>query len=121
MKRTKRAYTFFHKASAIFMIAALAWLTVSVAFVTPLGNLAKKDKTTHSQSSDSSANEEESSSNNTTEEKVPSGSSLSEEYLHHHQETHYFFSIVSTVHKCENADTYIAFHGELLVPPPNRA
>lgn len=104
------------------MILALAWLTVSVAFVTAPQDLAKKDKMEHSQSPDTNSNsEEESSGNNTTEEKVPSTNSFSEEYLHDHHQSHYFFSIVSTVHKCENADTYIAFHGELLVPPPNRA
>ena len=56
---------------------------------------------------------------NTTEEKAPVSNSFSEEYLHDHHSTDCFFSIVLQYHKCENADTYHAYHGELLVPPPN--
>ncbi len=56
-----------------------------------------------------------------TEEKVPgSNNSFSEEYLHHQHITHhYFFAELSEYHKSENTGTYIAFHGELHVPPPN--
>ncbi|MGG9964045.1 hypothetical protein [Ferruginibacter sp. SUN106] len=123
MNTNKKTYSFFQNCSAIFMILTLFWLTISTAFVTVPGTVAKKDKIEKNQSQSADTNEEESSPNNsTTEEKAPSGSSFSEEYLHHHeiQEQHYF-TIISTYHKCENADTYIAFHGELLVPPPNRA
>ena len=58
-----------------------------------------------------------------TEEKVPgSNNSFSEEYMHHQHITHhYFFSESSEYHKSENTGTYIAFHGELHVPPPNAA
>jgi len=101
------------------------WLTVSTAFTTVPADTAKKDKMENAaKSADASGPEEEDSSstnNSTTEEKVPSSTSFSEEYLHNHHQTHYFFTIVSTFHKCENDGTYIAFHGELLVPPPNRA
>lgn len=123
MKKKKQAYTFFHKASAIFLILALAWLTVSVAFLPTSQSLSKKDKIENSKALSDTNNEEESSNNNnnTTEEKVPSSNSLSEEYLHDHHQTHYFYTVISTFHKLENADTYTAFHGELLVPPPNRA
>ncbi len=73
--------------------------------------------------SPSTDNEEETANpfGNTTEEKAPSSTSFSEEYLHDHHTTDYFFSTVLQYHKCENAGTYIAFHGELLVPPPNVA
>jgi hypothetical protein len=57
---------------------------------------------------------------NTTEEKAPS-SSFSEEFLHDHHKADYFFSIVSQYHNSENDGTYVAYHGELLVPPPNAA
>lgn len=68
-------------------------------------------------------NEEEANPlGNTTEEKAPNSlSSFSEEYLHDNHRSEYFFLIASQFHKCENANTYVAFHGELLVPPPNRA
>lgn len=69
-------------------------------------------------------NEEETAKplNNTTEEKNSNSSnSFSEEYLHDHHIEEYFFSIALQYHKCENAGTYIAFHGEVQVPPPNIA
>jgi hypothetical protein len=58
---------------------------------------------------------------NASEEKAPTTTSFSEEYLHDHYMTDHFFSIALQYHKCENAGTYNAFHGELLVPPPNAA
>lgn len=59
---------------------------------------------------------------NTTEEKAPGGSSsLSEEYLHDHHHTDRVALLISVDHSLQNAGTYIAFHGELLVPPPNQA
>ena len=50
-----------------------------------------------------------------------SGNSLSEEYLHTPHSADDFFSIVSRDHKNESAGIYTAFHGEVQVPPPNRA
>jgi hypothetical protein len=107
------------------MILALIWLTVSPPFVfAHQQELGKQNKIT-CDSFPLDSNEEENSTNpfgNTTEEKNPSSStSFSEEYLHQHHIEEHFFSIASQYHKCENAGTYIAFHGELLVPPPNVA
>ncbi|MBK7885066.1 MAG: hypothetical protein IPJ81_15740 [Chitinophagaceae bacterium] len=85
----------------------------------PKESIVKKEKIGNIPFSDTS-NEEESSANNpNTEEKAPSGNSFSEEYLHTTHHTHYFFFIIYTFYKCENAGTYMAFHSELLVPPPN--
>ena len=60
---------------------------------------------------------------NSTEEKPASCSSISiaEEFLHDSHKEEYLFSVITSFYKCENADTYTAFHGELLVPPPNQA
>ena len=102
------------------MILALLWLTISPAFVPVPSDTTKKGKIENGKPANA-ASEEESSNNPTTEEKVPSSNSFSEEYTHDHHETNYFFTIISTFHKLENSDTYIAFHGELLVPPPNCA
>lgn len=72
-----------------------------------------------------SGNEDENTNpfGNNTEEKAPtsSSSSFSEEYLHDHNKSDFLTSITSQYRKCENAGTYVAFHGELLVPPPNVA
>ena len=125
MKRYPKIYNPFHLLSAVFMILALLWLTISIPFVyASQQELAKENKMANA-AFPLAGNEEEGSANpfgNATEEKAPnSGSSFSEEYLHDHYKADYFFSIASQCHKCENADTYHAFHGELVVPPPNAA
>ena len=123
MKRSRKIYSPFHLLSAVFMILALLWLTISAPFVVAAQQeLARQDKTANA-TSPLAANEEETANpfGNTTEEKSPSSSSFSEEYLHDHHKADYFFSIVSQYHKCEDSGTYVAYHGELLVPPPNAA
>lgn len=125
MKNSRKKYNLFHLASAIFMILALLWLTVSAPFVNAVQqNLTRQDKVENAVNL-LSANEEESSTNpfgNNTEEKAPNGSnSFSEEYLHDHHAADDLIFIDQQFHKCDNAGTYIAFHGELHVPPPNVA
>lgn len=119
----KKIYTISHKLSAVFMIVALLWLTVSTPFVlASQQELAKQQHSISDNQPPLSCTEEESNPfGNTTEEKAPSSNTFSEEYLHDHHITHYFILETSQYHKCENAGTYIAFHGELLVPPPNAA
>lgn len=123
MKRNKSIYNTFNLASAIFLAVTLLWLTVSAPFLlTSQQQLAKQNKATTTQST-ANTDEEDSSNpgNNTTEEKAPSSTSFSEEYLHNHHSEDYFIATLSQYHKCENDGTYIAYHGELLVPPPNVA
>jgi hypothetical protein len=101
------------------MVLALLWLTVSTPFVfSRQQELAKQYKMIQSPFSGS---EEETANpfGNTTEEKAPSGNSFSEEYLHDNHSGGHFFSVVVQYRKCEDAGIYIAYHGELLVPPPN--
>ncbi|MGZ8509189.1 MAG: hypothetical protein ACXWWA_02385 [Chitinophagaceae bacterium] len=123
MKRSRKIYNPFHLLSAVFMILALLWLTISVPFVyasqQEFAKLAKMENS----GSPLTGNEEETANpfGNTTEEKSPSSSSFSEEFLHDQHSTDCLFYIVQQHHKCENAGTYIAFHGELIVPPPNVA
>jgi hypothetical protein len=122
MKGIKNIFTFFQRVSACFMIVALLWLTVSAPFVfAAQQELAKQEKTSNNGSPLSGSEEETTNPlGNTTEEKAPSGSNnFSEEYLHDHHVDDHFFSIDLQYHKCENAGTYVAYHGELLVPPPN--
>ena len=124
MNRRGKPYNFFQLASATFMIMALLWLTVSAPFVFVSQQQVAKENNQAPANSPVSDNEEEASNafSNTTEEKNPnSSSSFSEEYLHDHHISDYFFSVASQYHKLENAGTYIAFHGELLVPPPHIA
>lgn len=121
MIKSKRKYSNFQTASAVCMILALLWLTVSAPFVYACQQeLAKQSKTEQSRAP-LAGNEEETANpfGNNTEEKAPSSSSFSEEYLHdQHHDTH-FLLLTLSYHKCEGASTYVAYHGELLVPPPN--
>jgi hypothetical protein len=120
MRRDKKKYSFFQLASAILMILALLWLTVSLPFVyESQQEIARQDNKSEI-STPLTPTEEESANpfGSNSEEKAPN-SSVSEEYLHDHHKSDHFLSIASQFHKCENAGIYIAFHGELLVPPPN--
>jgi hypothetical protein len=120
MKGTKKIYGPGHLVSSVCMILALLWLTVSAPFVVASQQeLSKNERTAFPLAS----NEEEAANpfGNTTEEKSPSGSSLSEEYMHDHHAIEHFSFVDSQFHKCENTGTYIAFHGDIHVPPPNVA
>ncbi|HVG40914.1 MAG TPA: hypothetical protein VM888_04815 [Chitinophagaceae bacterium] len=122
MKKKNKKYNPFDFASAIFMILALLWLTVSTPFVYASQQKLQEASKMMQTSLGEDCNEEEASNplTNTTEEKNPNSSgSFSEEYLHHQHEFDYYFSVASQYHKSENDGTYIAFHGELLVPPPD--
>jgi hypothetical protein len=122
MKKRKDTYNLSQLASALFMIMALSWLTISAPFV----NAARQQETKTSQQKAPFAGAEEEAPNpfgNSTEEKnsKSSNSTLSEEYLHELHISEYFVSIASATYNRENESTYVAFHGELLVPPPNRS
>ena len=107
----------------MLMVAALFWLTVSAPFIYETRQaIAKQQSETQAHFPIGETDEEANTPGNTTEEKVPnSGNAFSEEYLHDNCRSDYSFSIASQFHKCENAATYVAYHGELLVPPPNAA
>jgi hypothetical protein len=126
MKRSRKIYSLSQLASAAGMILALLWLTISAPFVFSYQQeIAKQNKVAKATiPSDNTEEEASGPVNGGSEEKAPTSSSngsLSEEYLHDHHVTDHFFSFASTFHRLENAGTYIAFHGELLVPPPNAA
>jgi hypothetical protein len=124
MKKNRKTYTFLQKASSIFLMMVLLWLTISTPFVAACQQeLAKQQKTLSIDHPLSDCGDEtcDDNASNNIEEKVPSTTNLAEEFLHEHHIAHHFFSIVSLYHTLENADAYTAFHGELLVPPPNAA
>lgn len=106
--------------SALLMILTLLWLTVSISFV-----YTSMDNTGHDQTATSSlpADNEEESANpfgSNTEEKNPGNTSFSEEYLHHSESGSHLILSAIAFGAGENASLYVAFHGELLVPPPNQ-
>ena len=123
MKRTLKTYSFTHLASAVFMIAALLWLTVSVAFVYPAQQqLSKQEQVGNVKDCAATDDDESNPYGNTTEEKASNNpGTFSEEYLHDHHADEFINTIASTIHISRNFDTYNAFHGEVHVPPPNVA
>ena len=123
MKRVPQPYNFLQRISAIMMIVALSWLTISAPFVFAQQQKMVEQKSAGCADLPISATEEEANPfSSSTEEKAPKSlNTFSEEYLHDQHHSEYFLSIASQFHKCENAGTYVAYHGELLVPPPNKA
>jgi hypothetical protein len=123
MKKNRKIYSVFHLCSAVFMILALMWLTVSTPFIVASQQEMAKQHKIEKTSSALAGNEEETSNpfGSNTEEKASGSTGFSEEFLHTVHIVSHFYTEVSQYHKHENSDTYIAFHGELLVPPPNAA
>jgi hypothetical protein len=123
MSKSRNTYNVFQIVSSVFMIAALLWLTMSTPFVYASQQLQAKYNAADTGSPLACAEEEAANPfGNTTEEKASgSSTSFSEEFLHDHHKAEYFLSIAAQYHKAENTDLYTAFHGELLVPPPNIA
>jgi hypothetical protein len=92
----------------------------------PFVNASQQQATEQGASaSDNPLNAEEDDNNNnpfgnTTEEKTSSNfNSLSEEYLHDAHAFDNYVIVPSIEYKLEHVSTYIAFHGELISPPPD--
>ncbi|MFN4312768.1 MAG: hypothetical protein ACK4E0_00650 [Chitinophagaceae bacterium] len=123
MKKRKSPYRVFQKVSSLLMIMALVWLTVSAPVVNAANQSLKKGDTAM-QITDL-ADADDSSCNpfgNNTEEKAPNGSSsFNEEYLHHSDELLHAANLALQHYRALAAREYVAFHGELLCPPPNHA
>lgn len=94
------------------MFLVLAWLTVSLPFVTETKNSATTETSNPVDNTNPFAG--------TTEEKVPGSVNIAEEYMHHAAQDfsliHYQIS-VAYIHAHES--TYKAYHGEPPCPPPN--
>ncbi len=123
MKKGQQSYNVFSRVSALIMIAALSWLTISAPYVyASQQEIAKQNSSATADLPITQTEEEANPLNGSTEEKTPKTLNLvSEEYLHDNHRSEYFFSLTSQFHKGENVTTYIAYHGELHVPPPNKA
>jgi hypothetical protein len=121
MQRQPYTYNLFKKAATVFLIAMLAWLTVSTPFIMSMQqNCSTEDISASWPCSDTDEDCTDCSGNG-AEEKAPNGSNLSEEFLHEHHYPYNCIVINARNHRQENMDVYIAFHGELHAPPPNAA
>jgi hypothetical protein len=104
------------------MIAALLWLTISLPFVFEAQQQLQKqhliDNTFPGTAQEESGDDCNPFGNN-TEEKTESSSNSLSEYLHHIDELHHLTALAHK-HNCSHSfSVYVAFHGELLTPPPN--
>jgi len=123
MKRRNKYYSKFQAITAVFLILALGWLTISAPFINTVQQKLANAENSQMAGDLLGSPEEESSVplNGGTEEKAPGSNSLSEEYLHHAHVEHPSRLQMSCNIYHEDDRAYVAFHGELLVPPPNKA
>jgi hypothetical protein len=112
MRKKDFLYTMAKKSSSIFMGLTLLWLTVSLPFVYESKQQAQKTET-------GAAANDNNPLASTTEEKAPSPTTLSEEYLHHTDELEHPWTAIEQHHRDFSSSLYIAFHGELISPPPD--
>lgn len=122
MTNRTHIYSFYSKVSSILMIVALLWLTVSTPFVFASQQQANRYEKLIEKNQNVPLDENEQNPyGNTTEEKAPVSSSIQEEFLHENHTSEYFLLLASQYPELKNSGIYIAFHGELHVPPPNAA
>lgn len=103
------------KLNSLFMLLALLWLTVSLPVVTR----AQDFRTQWEQAQGMATEETGNPMTGTTEEKAPSSINLSE-FLHEGSQLRHPVPAPLLHQAGCYASRYQAYHGELLVPPPNR-
>jgi hypothetical protein len=119
MQKGAKTYNNPQGISAIFMIAMLLWLTISAPFIYACQQA--QNQTVHAETlPDNSEEEAPTPITNTTEEKKPgSGTSFAEEFLCGQSENDYATFLKKRYQNSEKPTSYIAFHGELISPPPD--
>ncbi len=111
MRKQPRTYSTAQFLSVIVMLVSLLWLTVSLPFVYK----AQQQTITWSEQD----GQAEDPFSDTTEEKAPSSASASEEYLHHDAGINDWIAKKLRHDHRHAYDVYVAFHGELISPPPD--
>ena|SRR5688572_6358724 len=115
MQQIKSTYTLRHILASMFMMLALAWLTVCLPYV---NEHQQAYKTYIQQSGEETPTDCGNPLNNTNEEKTESGTSLLSEYLHDVTVIEHNFITLSSFYKCHPSDLYHAYHPDLVIPPP---
>ena len=101
--------------SILVMLAALAWLTISLPYV----NGAQMHlKAKEAQSEEKKGGINDNPLTNTIAEKNESGPVSLSEYLHEEQSAAAPELALMNFYKCHPSDLYYAFHPELISPPP---
>ena len=107
--------TFRIKLAAIIMVISLVWLTVSLPFV--YNFFCDNGFATEMNSSAGTEHPGEELPIQSSEEKAPTNNAQ-EEYLHGAAENLALLSLFLDHMASHNSTAYIAYHGELLSPPP---
>jgi hypothetical protein len=104
--------------SCIFMMLALAWLTISLPVVYSAQQTAEQKRAAATGTEEENGNPFA----NTTEEKTSGNSnSFSEEYLHDVHHAEHYVTDLAIEYNIQHFHTYIAFYGDLESPPPDMA
>jgi hypothetical protein len=106
-------FSFKHIVSALLMIMALLWLTISTPFIYAAQQAQQEE--VQKQSGDC---EDNNPFSNTIEEKNESSVNTLSEYLHDPHLTNGHFINFTRLYKCHPSDLYYEYHIELLSPPP---
>jgi hypothetical protein len=114
--KTRPTYTWIHRVASIIMIAALSWLTISLPYIYSFQKELSKQESRSAAFNCPVENEESNPLTNSTEEKAPA---VAEEYLHHSDDNNYLFNHCLSHDNRHAYDIYIAFHGEITLPPPD--
>lgn len=115
MGRKQNIVSWQRLASAFVMLLALAWLTVSLPYVY---KAQQQFNQVCKESGHLEAVDDCNPLSNTTEEKVENGNALLSEYLHETHVMAHHFVTVPAFYKCHPSDLYLAYHPELVIPPP---
>jgi hypothetical protein len=111
VKRNTKTFTAWQITSALFMVMALLWLTVSTPFVYA-SQQAQKELSQDQSVSDNNP------FSGTTEERSETGVNTLSEYLHEaHQFDHHFITLVRS-YNGHPSTIYDEHHPELISPPP---
>lgn len=105
------------KLSAFFMMLALAWLTVSTPFAFMQQQKLAQEKMNY-YTDRYAAEEIPNPYSNTTEEKTETSVNTLSEYLHDVHSFSEYKHDLPQHNRRHLTDVYVAFHGELLSPPP---
>src|SRR5688572_22322877 len=116
MNKPKGIFNLANKVSSIFMLLALAWLTISLPFVFE-DQLNLKELTSKADIIPS-PEEDTNPLTGTTEEKTEGGVNNLSEYLHDLHLVAQHSSLIIKFYKCHPSDLYFEFHPELISPPP---
>lgn len=113
-------FLFLRKASALLQILLLCLLTTLPVW-RELDSTAQDELVTQ-QPSSTVPDEDEIPTpfGNSTEESTTSGPSLAEEFTHDSDDCFNVISSVESAFPVSSSNTYTAFHGEQLIPPPDR-